>query len=376
MTESTLFKDNLNANLARSFGSQIQYTYPAFDADAFVAQIEPQLPPLELKERVAVFTEALHDHLPPAYREAIGILLTIFEPEVAPEEGLFKATNGWALWSIAHFVEVYGLDDFATSLAAMHTITRHFSCEFALRPFLVHHTAPTLAILHEWTADPSPHVRRLVSEGSRPRLPWGMRLNQFIADPSPTLALLEKLKDDESEYVRRSVANHLNDITKDNPAQAIAALQRWNEGEPSQEIRWITRHALRSLVKAGHPDALALMGVGEAALRLADCTVTPYNLRMGDTFELAFTLYSEAETEQKLVIDYVIHFVKANGKTSPKVFKLKTAVLPPHASITIRKNHTIKPITTRRYYPGVNRVEVQVNGKIVGESAFELAIDD
>ncbi len=376
MTESTLFKDNLNANLARSFGSQIQYTYPAFDADAFVAQIEPQLPPLELKERVAVFTEALHDYLPADYREAIGILLAIFEPENAPEEGLFKATNGWAFWSIAHFVEVYGLDDFATSLAAMHTITRHFSCEFALRPFLVHHTAPTLAILHEWTADPSPHVRRLVSEGSRPRLPWGMRLNQFIADPSPTLALLEKLKDDESEYVRRSVANHLNDITKDNPAQAIAALQRWNEGEPSQEIQWITRHALRSLVKAGRPDALALMGVGEAALRLADCTVTPNILRMGDTFELAFTLHSEAETEQKLVVDYVIHFVKANGKTSPKVFKLKTAVLPPHASLAIRKGHTIKPITTRRYYPGAHRVEVQVNGKIVGESAFELAIDD
>ncbi len=375
MSESTLFKDNLNPQVARSFGAQIKTAYPIFDADAFAAQIEPQLPSLELKERVAVFSEALRHHLPEDYAEAVGILLSIFGGENSPEAGLFKETNGWAYWSIAYFVERYGLEDFDTSLAAMHTITKHFSCEFAIRPFLIQYPAPTLSVLDDWTADPSPHVRRLVSEGTRSRLPWGMRLNQFIDDPTPTLALLNKLKNDESEYVRRSVANHLNDITKDNPELVIATLQRWHEEEPSQEIQWITRHALRSLVKAGDPEALALLGFVSAQVSLSDFTITPDHINMGDTFELAFTLHSQSDSEQRLVIDYVVHFVKANGKNSPKVFKLKTAVLPPHQSLTIQKKHHIKPITTRRYYPGEHPVEIQVNGKIVGESKFELTIE-
>ena len=375
MSESTLFKDNLNSEIARSFGVQIKTAYPAFDADAFAAQIEPQLPSLELKERVAVFSEALRNHLPADYAEAVGVLVSIFGGENSPEEGLFKETNGWAYWSIAYFVERYGLEDFDTSLAAMHTITKHFSCEFAIRPFLISYPTQTLAILEGWTVDPSPHVRRLVSEGTRPRLPWGMHLTQFIENPTPTLALLDKLKDDKSEYVRRSVANHLNDITKDNPGLAIAALQRWNDGKPTPEIQWITRHALRSQVKAGDPEALALLGFGPAQISLSGFTITPTQINMGETFALDFTLHSQSESEQKLVIDYVIHFVKANGKSSPKVFKLKTAVLPPHQSLTIRKNHTIKPVTTRRYYPGENRVEIQVNGKIVGESKFELTIN-
>lgn len=376
MRESTLFKDKLNPLVARSFGAQIQHIYPPFSVHAFVAQIEPQLPPLALKERVAVFTEALHDHLPSDYAEAVDILVSIFDGENSPEEGLFKETSGWVYWSIAYFVERYGLDDFDISLAAMHTITRHFSCEFAVRPFLLQYPAQTLAILDEWTSDPSPHVRRLVSEGTRPRLPWGSRLPQFIADPTPTLALLDKLKDDESEYVRRSVANHLNDITKDNPAQVVATLQRWNKRESNQNIQWMTRHALRSLVKAGDPEALTLLGFGAAQVSLTDFTILPQTIHMGDAVELAFTLHSESDSEQKLVVDYVIHFIKANGKTSAKVFKLKTAVLSPHRSLTIRKIHSIKPITTRRYYAGTNRVEIQVNGTIVGESAFSLTIDE
>ncbi len=375
MTESTLFKDNLNPKIARSFGEQIKLVYPAFDIDAFANQISPQLPSLELKERVAVFSEALRDHLPPDYAEAVGILVSIFGSENSPEEGLFKETNGWAYWSVAFFLEKYGLEDFDTSMPAMHTITKHFSCEFAIRPFLVNYPEQTLAVLNEWTGDSSPHVRRLVSEGTRPRLPWGMRLHQFVEDPTPTLALLDKLKDDESEYVRRSVANHLNDITKDNPAQAIATLQRWNEGEPSKERQWITRHALRSLVKAGDPEALALLGYGSPQVSLSDFAITPDHIHMGDKFALDFTLQSESDTKQKLVVDYVVHFVKANGKTGAKVFKLKTAVLPSHQTLTIHKKHHIKPITTRRYYPGHHRVEIQVNGKIIGESAFELTIE-
>ncbi len=374
MSESTLFKDQLNERLAVAFGRAIRSVYADFDEAAFVAQIAPQLPPLELKERVAVFSAALRDHLPGEYGTAVSLLLQLLPPETPPETGIINGDLGWALWSVAHFVEVYGLDDFAVSMGAMHAITKSFSCEFAIRPFLVRYPEQTLAVLADWTADPSPHVRRLVSEGTRPRLPWGMRLNQFITDPTPALALLEPLKNDPSEYVRRSVANHLNDVTKDNPEAALATLRRWNEGDPSPEVAWITRHALRSLVKAGHPDALALLGFGAPQVRLSDFTISPPAIQMGEAVTVSFTLHNETAEAQQLVVDYVVHFVKANGSTSGKVFKLKTAVLPPHATLPIRKTHKIAPITTRRYYPGVHRLEIQVNGQVLGGDQFELRV--
>jgi 3-methyladenine DNA glycosylase AlkC len=372
MSESTLFKDQLNEGLAAVFGQAIKRVYADFDEAAFVAQIGPQLPPLELKERVAVFSAALRDHLPGEYGTAVSLLLQLLPPETPPEEGIINGDLGWALWSVAHFVEVYGLEEFDVSLGAMHAITKSFSCEFAIRPFLVRYPEQTLAILADWTADPSPHVRRLVSEGTRPRLPWGMRLNQFIADPTPALALLEPLKDDPVEYVRRSVANHLNDVTKDNPEAALATLRRWNAGSPSPEVTWITRHALRSLVKAGHPDALALLGFAPPQIHLSDFTITPPAIQMGEAVTVSFTLHNETGEAQGLVVDYVIHFVKANGATSGKVFKLKTAVIPPHTALPIRKTHKITPITTRRYYPGVHRLDIQVNGQVLGGGQFEL----
>jgi 3-methyladenine DNA glycosylase AlkC len=240
MSESTLFKDQLNETLAALFGRAIRRVYAEFDDEAFVAQIAPQLPPLALKERVAVFSTALRDHLPEDYATAVAILLQILPSETPPEEGIINGDLGWALWSVTHFVETYGLEAFDVSMEFMRTITKSFSCEFAIRPFLVRYPEQTLAILAEWATDPSPHVRRLVSEGTRPRLPWGMRLNQFIADPTAALTLLEPLRHDPSEYVRRSVANHLNDVTKDNPEAALAALRRWNADTPTPEVVWIT----------------------------------------------------------------------------------------------------------------------------------------
>ncbi len=166
--------------------------------------------------------------------------------------------------------------------------------------------------LHAWAEDENPHIRRLVSEGTRPRLPWAGWLTQFIEDPGPTLALLEKLKDDPSEYVRRSVSNHLNDIAKDHPRLVVE--------------------------------------------------------------QMSFSLQSTVVTGQNLVIDFVIHFVKANGQTSGKVFKLKTAVLLPNEALAVTKSHPIRPITTRTYHPGTHRVQIQVNGQIVGERSFELVL--
>ncbi|HRQ39207.1 MAG TPA: hypothetical protein PLD25_14965 [Chloroflexota bacterium] len=370
MTESTLFKDYYNVGLAERMAARIMAVYPPFNAAAFVAQIAPQLDGQEMKARTLIFTHALHDHLPPDFPAAWAVLQATLDAE--PTDSVPE--GGWHYWPMAQLIELYGLEHFDDAMQAMHEITRRHTAEFAIRPFLIRYPDRTLAVLHEWTQDANHHVRRLVSEGTRPRLPWGMRLNQFIADPTPTLSLLEKLKDDPSEYVRRSVANHLNDITKDNAHLALATLTRWQEN-PTPERQWITRHALRSLVKAGDPAALELLGYGAVQVSVLQMAVSPSTLTFGNTLEISFTLQSDADARQDLVVDYVIHFVKANGRTAPKVFKLRNVSLDGRQSLPIRKNHAFKPITTRRYYPGLHRVEIQVNGQTLAGADFELIIE-
>lgn len=369
--EKKLFKDYFDVALAKRMATMITAVHPQFPTEAFVNQITPQLDGLEMKERSTVFVQALHDHLPASFANAWAVLEAALGAELSGEDGVFA--DGWHYWPIAQFIETFGLEDFDVGVEAMREITKRHTAEFAIRPFLIHHQDKMLAILHTWTDDESPHVRRLVSEGTRPRLPWAGRLYQFIEDPSPTLALLEKLKDDPSEYVRRSVSNHLNDIAKDHPQLVIKTCRRWwQDGSP--ERRWIVQRALRTLVKDGDPDALEVLGYGPPQVSLTDFNVAPDPLHLGNSLQLSFTLQSTAVTEQNLVIDFVIHSVKANGQTSGKVFKLKTAVLPPEQSLTVTKSHPIRPITTRTYYPGTHKVAIQVNGQIVGESNFELVL--
>lgn len=364
-----LFKDYYNEELARGMAMLITAVYPAFNTAAFVGQITGQLDGKEMKERTAIFAAALHDYLPASFPRAWAVLSATLEAEVVGAAGALD--RGWHYWPMAQFIEQYGLDDFEVSMQAMYEITQKHTAEFAIRPFLLRYPERTLAVLHEWAHDENHHVRRLVSEGTRPRLPWGMRLNQFIADPTPTLALLEKLKDDPSEYVRRSVANHLNDISKDNPERVRQTVARWKRGATPERER-LLRYALRSLVKAGDPAALRLLGYGEVAVRLHDLAVTPPVLNFGENVVITFSLQSESDEAQALVVDYVVHFVKANGRTAPKVFKLRNINLPGRQVVHLRKQHALKPITTRRYYPGAHRVEIQVNGRVLADATFEL----
>lgn len=397
MSELIPFKLYFNEEMAWRLGHSIEALYPAFPTAVFVHHIVPQLNNLELKERVAVFSKTLHDHLPADYPQAVEILLGILGPELSEAEGMFA--DGWFLMPVAHFVEVYGLAHFEVSVRAMYEITKRHSSEFTIRPFLIRYPEQMLPILHQWAYDSSPHVRRLVSEGTRPRLPWAMRLPAFIADPIPTLALLEHLKNDPSEYVRRSVANHLNDIAKDHPEVVVAVLGKWLAEVSSQQLavnsqqvypilnlqppppnpagrQWIARHALRSLIKAGHPGALALLGYGgETAVSLHNFQLEPVYIELGQVVKFSFELRSETAETQNLVIDYVVHHIKANGSTSPKVFKLTTCQLAGSATTFITKNHAVRPVTTRVYYPGEHRLEVQVNGRILGGGAFQLSVN-
>lgn len=363
------FKDYYGVELAHDLARRIAAVYPGFDGAAFVGYVAARVDTLELKGRVAVLAAGLREYLPAAYSEALDILCGLLGPEHTPEQGMF--THGYHLMPVAYFVEVYGLDDFAASLAALNAITRRHTAEFAIRPFLVRYPEQTLGVLREWVHDSSPHVRRLVSEGTRPRLPWATRLTAFIADPSPVLALLEHLKADPSPYVQKSVANNLNDIQKDHPALVLATLTRW-QTDASEATRWIIRHALRNLVKQGNAAALRLLAFDAPQVSIQDFTVTPSVAAMGDTLTIAFALRNEMAATQQLVVDYRIHFVKAHGKTQPRVFKLRMLALRGGETVQVQKKHLLKPVSTRRYYPGEHQVELQVNGMVVAGATFVL----
>ena len=265
------------------------------------------------------------------------------------------------------------MEHFDVALALLKDLTKQSSSEFAIRPFLAAEQERTLAVLEEWVGDANHHVRRLVSEGTRPRLPWGKRLSAFVEDPSPVLPLLEALKDDPSEYVRRSVANNLNDIAKDHPDLVVETAGRWLEGA-SEERRRLVRHACRTLVKQGHPGALEALGYGPPRISLRELTVLTPEVRLGEALRFEVAFRSDADTAQDLMVDYVVHHRKANGTTSPKVFKWKILTLGAGKEHVAVRRHPMKRISTRKYYPGAHFVELQVNGRTMGRASFELAM--
>ena len=272
----------------------------------------------------------------------------------------------------ADFVEVYGLDDYEASISALEQFTCLISAEFAVRPFIKKYPLQMMEQMLQWSRSDNEDLRRLSSEGCRPRLPWAMALPDLKTDPAPILPILENLKDDPSEAVRRSVANNLNDITKDNPQVALDLLKRWNQtGSP--EIEKITKHALRSLIKKGDPQALELLGFSSTAeVNVSTLQLSTESIKMGESIELTFEIESTASEEQNLVIDYIVHLVRSKGKTSQKVFKLGQRILAPGEKVRMRKNHSFAAVTTRKYYPGVHKIELQINGQKIAAAEFLL----
>jgi len=268
------------------------------------------------------------------------------------------------------YVADYGLDHWDTSMKAQYELTQRFTAEYSIRAFLGREPARTLARLREWTADPSPDVRRLVSEGTRPRLPWAPRLRQFQLDPTPVLKLLELLKDDTSLYVRRSVANNLNDIGKDHPEVLVATCRRWME-DAGEERRWLIRHALRSAVKRGDRPALEVLGFGaRGAAEIESMTMGPHRPLIGQTVRISFTLRNSARDRAAFNVDLRVHFVKANGDTSPKMFRVREVTLEPGERSDLSKLVSLRQQTTRTHYEGKHDVEVVVNGATLARDSF------
>jgi len=338
-----------------------------FDTEAFTAAAALGLDELELKDRINQFADALRANLPDDWSTCTGHLIDIART-IAFEET--EAFGDMAAWPLCSVLERHGLGDPDTSLEAMTELTRSFSCEFAIRPYLIEHLDLTLEWCRRWLDHDDAAVRRLPSEGTRPFLPWGTGVPALLADPDLGIGLITALRHDPDEVVRRSVANHLNDVARNHQDQVAEIAAEWSDDDVDPGL---IRHALRSLVKKGHPGALQVLGfTTDAAIDVRSFEVTPNAIELGDSVELRAELASTSDEPQKLVVDFVVHHVNASGETSPKVFKWTTIDLAASEVRTLTKSRRIATASTRRYHRGIHRVELQVAGMVVAESAFEL----
>jgi 3-methyladenine DNA glycosylase AlkC len=357
-------KDSVDASVVAELADRFGAVDAGFDVDGFTARAVAPLADLELKGRVEHIARTLW-HTTSAEDGAARMAVLV---DVARAE---PPVEGWAAWPLAAVVELFGLDHLPEALAALEPVTKRMSCEFAVRPLLRQHFEPTYARLVELTEHDDDRVRRLPSEGTRPLLPWAPRVPQLLADPMPGLALLERLRHDESETVRRSVANHLNDVSRAHPGLVVETTARWLD-EPETDRRMIA-HGLRTLVKAGDPAALAVLGFStDPQVEVERFEVGPAIVEMGDHLALAADLRSTGDAPQRLVIDFVVHHVNASGETSPKVFKWTTADLAPGERRTFAKRRLIRQASTRTYRSGTHRVELQVGGTVVASGAFDV----
>ena len=338
---------------------------PGFDYTSFAADVNAVLPGLELKARIEAIARRLRAGLDDQYPAALSVVVDVAMAE--------PPIGGFAAWPLCTFVEVFGLAHPDVSLPAMEHLTKRASCEFAVRPYLRDHWDAAYDTLMAFTSHDDEAVRRLPSEGTRPRLPWGARVPRLIEDPQPGLALIERLRHDPSETVRRSVANHLNDVAKDHPRLVVETAHRW-AAEPAADRKMLSR-ALRTLVKRGDPGALQLLGfTTEAAVEVLRFAVQPATVEMGERIELTAHIRSASDEAQRLVVDFVIHHVNAAGTTSPKVFKWTTLDLAGRATARLTKRRLIQTSSTRTYYPGEHRVEMQVAGVVVAAAAFDVVV--
>ena len=326
-----------------------------------------QLSELGLRERSDLVRDALLSDLPSDYDELEAVVRTALEN---------PAFTGWMVWPVSEAASARALEAasgaaFDSALALLAALTPRLSSEFGIRPLLDADLDRALPQVLAWTSHPDEHVRRLASEGTRPLLPWAKRVRAIVARPGSTIEILHALRHDESAYVRRSVANHLNDISRGDPDLAAAVAAEWLEGEPDARTRQLVRHGLRTLIKKGHPKALALLGfaplsgISVDGPRLAAATVA-----IGDGLSFSGTLSNTGDEPARLAVDYVIHHQKANGTLSPKVFKLTTKTLAPGEELTFTRTHSFKVITTRVYHPGEHTIELQVNGETFGKTTF------
>jgi 3-methyladenine DNA glycosylase AlkC len=363
-------KDHLfNADKISYLADLLDRSLHDFDREAFEVAVMERMPHLELKERVALIASVLDDHLDPDFEKAAAEIRGALPPPLDPT--LSDDDFGDFIFApFGKYVENHGSAHYETSMTLLKELTMRFSMEGSIRPFIDQRPEQTLSLFQEWARDDNYHVRRLVSESTRPRLPWAPRISLAMAEPIP---LLDILHSDHTRYVTRSVANHLNDISKIEPDLAIDCLQRWRQAESQEpsELSWIESHALRTLVKAGDPSAMSYLGYSPEPE--VDCDLTIHTPEVGPGDTLSFSVEMHATRDEALIVDYVIDFVKRNGSTSPKVFKLRRLSISEGESAKLSKRHPFRPnASTYTLYPGIHGLSVMINGQRMATSVFEV----
>jgi len=354
-----LLKNLYSPELISSLCNSLKSAYSAFDCDKFTTNIfDRQWDTRELKSRMMHISKNLKKSLPDDYKEALAILKT-----VAPD------FNGFEYMFFPGYVELYGLNEYESSMAALEFFTEFSSSEFAVRPFIEKYPNRMRAQLEKWAESDNYHVRRLASEGCRSRLPWAKSLPDFKKNPAPILSILEKLKDDDSEYVRRSVANNLNDISKDNPQIVIILSRQWIGDNKNTDK--LVKHGCRSLLKQGNPEILSLFGFDKPFhVHIRDFKIQQ-SVTIGRKLHFSFLLTTSQKKLGQLRIEYGIDFMKRNGKQLRKIFKISEADYPGQNKI-ISRHHSFKKISTRKYYTGNHGLTVVINGQDMASTTFNL----
>jgi len=340
-----------------------QRSWPALVAAA------DQLEPLPLRARADLLAEAMLSDLDSGYDRTAAVLRAALEDD---------AFAGWMIWPVGEAAVTLALQDgsmrvFDDALALLAELTPRLTSEFAIRRLLVHDLDRALAAIQDWTSHPDAHVRRLASEGTRPYLPWAIRVPGIVARPESTVPLLDALHRDGDEVVRRSVANHLNDIARHAPESVVETAHRWN-AEPGDHTAWVVRHGLRTLVKKAHPGALALLGFTACGVSVSVPEPDRTTVTLPGELEFAVVVNNDSDEPARVAVDYLVHYVKANGALAPKVFKLAVAELAPGESRKLRKTHAFRQMTTRVHYPGRHLLQVQANGTLSEKAAFDVVI--
>ena len=337
--------------------------YPKIDVDGFYRDAIENLENLELKQRITRAATTCKKYFPDNYQDSLEILYEYCQS---------KENNFYYLF-LTEYVKIYGLDSkyYDFSMAALKEFTKYSSAEEAIRYFLLQDFDKTMKYIRLWSEDENDHVRRLSSEGTRPRLPWAIQLKQVISNPAITLPILESLKEDPSKYVQKSVANHINDISKDNADWVISQVTQWDLD--NNITHWIIKHGTRTLIKQGNKEVLKFLGfTPNPKVTVKDFILSATIVQMGDEIEFSFLVQSDSQRVQNLVIDYKLYFMKKNGKQIAKIFKLSNKKIYPKELIKFSKTYLFKDLSTRKHYNGVHSIEVMINGSSFAKQDFAL----
>lgn len=356
-------KDHISEELVEALAAELAAAWPDFPSRPFITEAATGLGDLELTDRIRHVAAALRQALPADVARTVDVLrAALASPGFA----------GWMVWPCAELVRQLGPERPDVVVPFLAELTPRSTCEFAIRPLLEQHPALTFGYLERWVTDPDPDVRRLVSEGTRPRLPWAPRLRELQRDPTPAIALLDRLRDDPSEYVRRSVSNHLGDIAKDHHALALETAGRWM-AEGGEHVEAVVRHGLRALIKAGNRDALRLIGYdADAPVRLLELSLTPERVSIGDRVSVTLRLIADGSAPVPVVVEYLVHYLGPRGPRKPRAYRLGERTLEPGVVTQLARRHTFDHASIRTLHPGAHTVEAQINGQVLGAGRVEL----